>query len=496
MQQNRIEGQNQIYREKLLPGGNVLDLHFKLYSTDGVSLQGQELDRKLKASGWKIYQCASDIPEDKVQRNEGLKLDQLSYQSPKAEKLRRRLFTKIAIPGEEGRLSAEIKESALEIEERLSAYIEKNNIRSVHVRNIMSLPLQPAATLALYNLAQSRKDIRFIFHHHDLIWENDREKIYSTPYRKIAELLDKVLYPSLPNSKHIVINPIAQRLIFEKRGIKASLIPDIFDFERPLPYHTKEGALEEAWKEKDRKFRERNDIDENDIIVGMMTRVTKRKNIETAIQFADELKKELDRRLEKEDKIVLGFPPREYRKRNKIWLFLPQKEDLNDNLEYFQELEKYAKKRNVALLTSQEVTADEKYTGQTEVIPFYASYQHVDLVCYPPEHEGFGNQLIEAAWARRPLTLFRYPVFEEYIAPHFPHFASMENGKKLIPKSSYSEGMNILEYEAMKTGVTETINLLRSPNLHLWLNENFHYMKLFCDSERNIDKYTSLYQSS
>ena len=40
-----------------------------------------------------------------------------------------------------------------------------------HVRNIMSLPYNLPASLALYNLARERPDLGFLMQHHDIYWE-------------------------------------------------------------------------------------------------------------------------------------------------------------------------------------------------------------------------------------------------------------------------------------------------------------------------------------
>src|ERR1700680_1560199 len=68
--------------------GATLEVHFKLFGTDGVSLQSQELTKALRARGWRVASCASDVPPDA----EGLKVPELSYQSPDAVALRRRVF--------------------------------------------------------------------------------------------------------------------------------------------------------------------------------------------------------------------------------------------------------------------------------------------------------------------------------------------------------------------------------------------------------------------
>ena len=67
--------------------GTSMEVHFKLFGTDGVSLQSQELSKALKSRGWRVHACASDVPREA----EGLRLPDLSYQSDDALALRRRV---------------------------------------------------------------------------------------------------------------------------------------------------------------------------------------------------------------------------------------------------------------------------------------------------------------------------------------------------------------------------------------------------------------------
>jgi len=50
--------------------GAIMEVHFKLFGTDGVSLQSQELTKALRKCGWRIHSCASDVPDGA----EGLRL--------------------------------------------------------------------------------------------------------------------------------------------------------------------------------------------------------------------------------------------------------------------------------------------------------------------------------------------------------------------------------------------------------------------------------------
>ena len=138
--------------ERTADGGEAsrrtLEVHFKLFGTDGVSLQSQELSKALGASGWQAFSCASDVPP----HAEGLTLPELSYQSPDAVALRKRVFSTSEShpPSSDGdSLVTEIIERAERIRRQIEDYVDTWEIPLLHVRNIMSLPYNLPATLAL-----------------------------------------------------------------------------------------------------------------------------------------------------------------------------------------------------------------------------------------------------------------------------------------------------------------------------------------------------------
>ena len=79
----------------------TVEVHFKLFGTDGVSLQSQELSKALRTRGWQVHSCASDVPDGA----EGLRVPELSYQSEDALALRRRGIY-LAAPSRPGIMSA------------------------------------------------------------------------------------------------------------------------------------------------------------------------------------------------------------------------------------------------------------------------------------------------------------------------------------------------------------------------------------------------------
>src|SRR5690348_10010417 len=102
---------------------STLEVHFKLFGTDGVSLQSLELSKALGNRGWRLLPCASDVPA----HAEGLMLAELSYQSSDAVQLRERIFSASggsASASEGDSLVEEIIERAKPIRRQVEEYVD------------------------------------------------------------------------------------------------------------------------------------------------------------------------------------------------------------------------------------------------------------------------------------------------------------------------------------------------------------------------------------
>ena len=144
-------------------GRRTLEIHFKLFGTDGVSLQSQELSKALSVRGWRVMFCACDVPAGA----EGLRLPRDSLTSRRMQsRCVRRIFSPApgaSLPVSDGAaLVDEITGRARVIRRQVEDYVDAQQIPLLHIRNVMSLPYNLPATLALYNLAVERPDIGFL----------------------------------------------------------------------------------------------------------------------------------------------------------------------------------------------------------------------------------------------------------------------------------------------------------------------------------------------
>jgi len=469
----------------------TLEIHFKLFGTDGVSLQSQELSKALRERGWLVHSCASDVPSEA----DGLRLPELSYQSPDAIALRNRVFPPAAggssSPSATGKLLVEeLTERAEPIRRQIEDYVQAQQIPLIHVRNLMSLPYNLPATLALYSLATDRHDIGFLMQHHDFYWEGPNAKNFQTPYQKITALMDRIMCPSLPNARHVLINPIAADALRAKRGIEGTVVPDGFDFDRDVTVIDElafRGQLEILAGES-------RPIDDDDLLVVMPARVAINKAIELAIQLVAGMERARAALGHAPD--GLGMKRRKFAKSSRIVLLLPQGEDLDENRDYFERLQAYARSLGVTLAYGGNIVVpDRRYQpGDPDHYPFYSTYQAVDLVCYPPEHEGFGNQAIEAVWAKRPLAVLEYPVFKRFVGDHIPHYISLGDTTQLARMHEFG-GLHQLRPGILDKAVKGAVAVLTDHDLERrWTEENFRTLRAFCDLDIVAARYIGLYR--
>jgi hypothetical protein len=465
-----------------------MEVHFKLFGTDGVSLQSQELTKALRKRGWRVHSCACDTPDDA----EGLRLPELSYQSDDALALRRRIFQ----PGADAnaraaakRLLDDLEERAETIRARVEAYVDRHGIRLLHVRNIMSLPYNLPATLAFHRLIVDRPDIHFLLQHHDLYWEGPNARNFHTPYAEIADLIARTTCPNASNTTHVLINPLAAHALRERRGIEGVVVPDGFDFDREV------SVLDEAaFRAKlDVLTGNRSPITPDDLVVAMPARVAVNKAIELAIQFVAGL---AERRVDLEDAPEgVGVRGRRLSAAGKIVLLLPQGEDLEESRDYFNRLLAYATYMGVTLAYGGNIVVpDRKFIpGDRDHYPFYSTYQTVDLVCYPPEHEGFGNQAIEAVWAKRPLAVLEYPVFKVFVRDHIPHYISLGDVAGLRQLDAFG-GLHQLREDIVRKAVDAAIAVLKDHALERrWVDDNAYSLRRFCGIDTVCERYVNLY---
>jgi glycosyltransferase involved in cell wall biosynthesis len=187
----------------------------------------------------------------------------------------------------------------------------------------------------------------------------------------------------MPTIRHVVINSFGASQLALRTGIRATLVPNVMDFDTPP------GVADGFCHD----LRESLDIGSDEVMLLQPTRVVPRKRIERAIELA--------RWLEKPCCLLVTHGSGD------------------EGSEYKAYLEDYAAALGVRVLFAATNFAAQRAVladGQ-KVYALADAYRHADLVTYPSRVEGFGNAFLESIYYRRPLVMSRYEIFKTDIHP-------------------------------------------------------------------------------
>ncbi len=419
-------------------------LHFRVGETDGVSLEMEKWKTVLQKMGHEVHYIAGTLGEEK-----GYRVPLLAYNEARNLKIKKLAFESLLSYDEEY-LRNLILELKLDIRSQLNS-LPKFDL--IVVNNVWSLPHNLSAAIAIYEYVKDN-EIKIVGHHHDFYFERD---YYRNPTSKfIVDILNSYFPPR--DMIHVTINSIAQKALKTVKHLESYVVPNVFDFERKL------------W-EKDAynsKIPEILSIKKNDIVFLQATRVVRRKAIEMAVDVLKELnlikssyygmKTATGKLIDKNSRFVILLP------------------GLQEEPSYTDLIVKHAKLNNVELVfASKFCTTDRsERNGTFSLWDFYAIS---DFVTYPSVKEGFGNQFLEAVFAKKPILIFEYPVYSSDIKK--VGFKAVSLGDKTI----FSNGLFEVEKEITKSCAKEIMSILTDKKKYFSLvesnfkigKENFSY---------------------
>lgn len=365
-------------------------LHNALGKTDGVSLEVDKWRTVLEKLGHEVFYIAGNDDNERV-----LCIPELSFYHKQTKKEIENATVRLVDYKNGIELISDINNSAKIIKEKLYQIIKENNIEIIIPNNLMSVGYHIAALKAIYEFI-IETNIKTICHNHDFYFEDSGE--VEPTCIEVADILEKLAPPNIKNVKNLVINSIAQKALFDKKHIKADIVPNIFDFEM------------NKWSVDDynKTFLKDFNIAENDIIFLQATRVMDRKGIELAIDVVDSLNENKSKLIGK--KLYNG---KYINKNSKIILLCAGiVESFGISSDYVNKLIKKAETKKVDIrFIGDRVAHSRNMVNGKKIYSLWDSYVYSDFVTYPSIWEGFGNQFIEAVFAKLPIIAFEYPVY-------------------------------------------------------------------------------------
>ena len=154
-----------------------------------------------------------------------------------------------------------------------------------------------------------------------------------------------------------------------------------------------------------------------------------------------------------------------------------------DSLDYMATLINKMRKQRVKFKFLFSRIAHDRMERQGEkVYSLWDAYVFADLISYPSTFEGFGNQFLEAVFAKKPIVLFKYPVFKEDIKTEHIKEEGIKGYHYISLGSKYKRDDKKLAYiekEELKKATNATIKTLFDPQTDRHLNHNFQIAKKF-----------------
>lgn len=373
--------------------------------TDGVSLEASKWAHVLAQDGHQCFWFAGELDRNAAH----------SFLAPEAH-FKHGQIAHIAgdVFGKtrrDPRMTDLIHNMRVALKNQLQAFMRQFAIDLFVVENAMTIPMNVPLGLALAEtIAETR--MATIAHHHDFFWERKRFAINA-----IGEFLSMAFPADLPDVRHVVINSLARRDLAHRRGLSATLIPNVLDFDRPPRVDPDEVN----------RFRQVIGLAPDDLMVLQPTRLIKRKGIEHVF----ELVKALDN---PSCKLVISH------------------EDGDEGVGYGEWLQSAARANGVDLrLIKDNVVSPFRETaadkGQFSLWTVYAA---ADLVTFCSLYEGFGNGLLEAVYLKKPVIINRYDSFIADIEPLGFEFLTLDG--YLTPEVVAQARRILLDGETKYTG--------------------------------------------
>jgi mannosylglucosylglycerate synthase len=343
----------------------------RLVGTDGVSLEVEKWVAVLESLGHTCFYFAGQLDKPEAR---SFVVPEAHFQYPDIETIYLSAFSEsIRQPA----ITERIQHLKDHLKQQLYTFVRQFDIELLLVENALAIPLNIPLGLALTEFI-AETGFPTLAHHHDFFWERKRFLVNC-----VWDYLNMAFPPHLPSIHHVVINTSAANQLSLRTGISSTMIPNVMDFEQPLP----------PQDEYVRDLRQALGVLSDEKMFLQPTRIVQRKGIEHAIEFVQ--------RLEIKARLVISHAAGD------------------EGYEYAKHLREYARLLSVQVNFVSDIIQPQR--GKTldghKVYALWDVYPQADLVTYPSDLEGFGNAFLEAIYFRRPILVNNYSIFSIDIKP-------------------------------------------------------------------------------
>ena len=349
----------------------------RIGDVDGAALETEKWIKILKELGHDIYILSGRFKKSIVGEDKETLISALSFFSPECEWEQNRAF--FLPPDEPSELLVHLQRVSDGLAIRMFKWVMQNKLDILLSENASTLPAHLSMGMAINKLVETT-GIPIVLHNHDFWWE--RGQRYKTPFPEVEKIVKETFPMQIPHAKHVVINKHGREVLKEKFGFKSIIVPNVMDFNQPY------GQIDDYNADLPKCI----GLEEGDIPLFQITRIVKRKGIETALELIDRL----------EDK--------------KVKLVITGSAADDNRKGYYKELINIIKRRK---LSDRVIFAHHRILNERSMLPdkkkIYSlsdAYAHATACTYFSTYEGFGNAFVEAVLGRTPIFVNNYkPVY-------------------------------------------------------------------------------------
>lgn len=390
----------------------------RIGGVDGVALETEKWIEVMQRMGHQIFILSGQYEERPMDSSFETLVPEMSFFSPESFwSQKKAFFYPETNPSE---LIEHIDLYSKVIYKKILDWISDRKIELIISENASCLPSHLEMGLAIKN-AVKKSGIPTITHYHDFAWE--RGDRYLSPHEEINKYVESH-FPMRLHNVHAVINSHAQHTLEDRFQRDSVNVPNVMDF--------------------DVTYGEQNDHNksipqvlgygEEDILLFQITRVVKRKGIETAIDLVHKLD---------DEKIKLVITGNYADDEGSKYY--------NELVNQIHELKLGDRVRFAYHCFHNKGIVDKSASGGYGLSDAYARAR---ACTYFSTYEGFGNAFVEAVLARRPIFVNNYePVYWPDIGSKGFRAVMLENSE--ISSQALEEMKQVIYNEKINREVAE-----------------------------------------
>ena len=361
----------------------------RIAGVDGVSLEINKIAHVLRRMGHSTFFCAGELGTD---AQPGLAVPAFHFHDPEAVAIHDEAF---GGADKSRALYRRITQAAAPLKAALYDFVDQYQIDWLITQNAQAIPMQIPLGVALRDFIDETH-IPTLSHCHDFYWERERFIV-----NRIPDILLTAFPSEGTSTYHLVISTAMQRELFMRRRLRATYVPNVFDFRNPPPDDYASTVREDFGIAPDER------------LILQPTRIIRRKNIERAV--------ELVRALGQRD------PQRRY-----VLVITGYAGDEAGT--YYDWLRRQVEMSGIrALFIGDRITERREERGGHRTYTLWDIYPHADFVTYLSSYEGFGNALIETLYFRKPFVVNAYTAYRSDIRP--AGVCAVEIREEVTPKT-------------------------------------------------------------